>query len=128
MQQVEVDQVRADLEFVQFLGAHIIELISDPHVFKVIRAGYYPDEKEKQIEYFLKNTFGFVYTIAIDKKGAEQYASDVVLKSFPKDVREGKVAPEYKEEHKEAKKKIIEYYNIIKDDIEKAREEGRISF
>lgn len=128
MSMVEVDQVKADLEFIQFLGAHIIELICDPNVFKTVRAGYYPEEKERQIEYFLKNTFGLVYAIAIDKKGAEQFAADIVLKSFPKDVREGKVAPTYEEHHKEAKAKIMEYYNIVKDDIEKAREEGRISF
>lgn len=126
--QVEVDQVKADLEFIQFIGAHIIELFCDPDVFKTLRAGFYPDEKQKQIEYFLKNTFGFVYAIAIDTKGAEQYAEGIILKAFPKDVREGKVAPVYEQYHKNAKMKIMEYYNIVKDDIDQAREAGRISF
>lgn len=125
---VEIDQVRTDMEFVQFLGAHAIELICDPNVFKVFRAGYYPEEKEKQMEFFLKNTFGLVYGIAIHKGTAEQFVDAKILNCFPKDIREGKVPPTYEPWHHEAKKKFMEYYEAVKDDIEKAREEGRISF
>lgn len=128
MHQVDRDQVRQDVEFVLYISGHIVDYMCDENVFKVFRSGYYPDEKEKQIEYFLKNLTDTIAVAAAYKGTAEQYADERILRSFPKNIREGNTKPELKPHEVEAKKKIMEYFEFMKDEIEKAREEGRISF
>lgn len=129
IKQMEIEQVRTDIEFIQLLSAHVTDLMCDPNVFKVFRIGYYPEEEMKQVEYLLKNTSEFVYSIAKDKENnGEKFAQERILRTFPKNVREGKELPELDNEKKEAKKQIIEYYNLIREKIEEARENGRISF
>lgn len=129
IKQMEIEQVRTDIEFIQLLSAHVTDLMCDPNVFKVFRIGYYPEEEMKQVEYLLKNTSEFVYSIAKDKENnGEKFAQERILRTFPKNVREGKELPELDTEKKEAKKQIIEYYNLIREKIEEARENGRISF
>lgn len=128
MHQVDRDQVRQDVEFVLFLAGHVVDYMCDENIFKVFRSGYYPDEKQKQIEYFLKNLTETIVVAATFKGTAEEYADERILRSFPKNVREGNVKPELKPHELEAKKKIMEQFEFITDEIEKARDEGRISF
>lgn len=128
MQEVQREQVLSDIQFVQYLAGHVTDMLCDEDVFKAVRVGFYPEDKVQKIEYFLKNTFLLVYTIAIDKENAEAFVEKLLLKSFPKDVREGKIKPEYKDYHIKAKKRMMELYTFVKDEVESAREEGRISF
>lgn len=128
MHQIEKDQVQQDLLFIQYLSGKLIELLADDDVFKITRSGFYPDEKTKQIEYFLRNITTNLYDICLNKKSPEEWAKDMIIKHFPKNVREGSTKPEFKDEHKRAQKVFEAYYREIKDEVETAREEGRVSF